>query len=208
MRIILTLLHAGVADLRRMIYALGKNGMSSAFSVPVSGRRFFLMFVSIALYGAIFATPSFASSFELSEPQLSVGIGENLRVVGEFKGKVHRKKLRGKRLWISLTIIGGKRALDQLESSQELILRAETWSPYRKLRAYPQIGITRERWERDREGLWSEYNEKKIFTWRTNFYTDQTSYDKIYLKFWDADDQDVPLVGSDGAFQPKIDIAP
>lgn len=168
-----------------------------------------------ALIVAVFVTTvcssvrqSVAATFAISEPQLSIDVRDDFRIVGEFNGIVQRGKLQGGRLWVSLTIIGGKNALDALERSQELVLKVESWSAYKRLRVYSTIGLTREKWQHDRKGLWSEYNEKRVFTWRTNFYTDQTSYSKIYFKFWGPNDEEISPFGVDGAYQAEVDIVP
>jgi len=164
-----------------------------------------------SLVGLILLLPSSAGAglFAVAGPQFSGFVEEGSYAVSDAAkdGSIARTKLRDGFLYFSFRVIGGLKAIEHLKKYGSLEVRVNTYAGWSKLGSY-EIGINQENWRRNRKAIIDEFNQNKIFNWRTYMQTEQVNYPAITVKISDANSDFVAPLDEDGAYEDTVNIIP
>ena len=95
--------------------------------------------------------------------------------------------------------------MKHLEEHNSLWLQADIWADGQKW-DHDEIGIDLREWERERDRLYYELNEKDVFTWRTRIRTKKIGASLIEVKFFDKHGNSVGPVNHPGSYVAQINI--
>lgn len=168
--------------------------------------------IAATLIGSlILLLPSSAGAglFAIAGPQFSGFVDEGSYAVSDpaTDGSIAKTKLRDGFLYFSFRVIGGLKAIEHLKKYGSLEVQVNTYAGWSKLGSY-QIGITQENWRKNKKALIDEYNQNKIFNWRTYMQTEQVDYPAITVKISDANSDFVAPLDEDGAYEATVNITP
>jgi hypothetical protein len=154
-------------------------------------------------------TSAGAGLFAIAGPQFSGFVDEGSYAASDAAtdGIISKTKLRDGFLYFSFRVIGGSKAIEHLKKYGSLEVQVNTYAGWSKLGSY-QIGITQENWRKNRKALIDEYNQNKIFDWRTYMQTEQVNYPAITVKISDSNSDFVAPLDEDGAYEETVKIIP
>jgi hypothetical protein len=159
----------------------------------------------------ILLQPSSATAglFAIAGPQFSGFVDEGSYAVSDpaKDGSISRTKLRDGVLYFSFRVIGGSKAIEHLKKYGSLEVQVDTYAGLMKLGRY-RIGITADNWRKNKRALLEEYNQNKIFNWRTFMQTEQIDHSSITVKISDDNSEFVAPLDEGGAYEETVNITP
>jgi hypothetical protein len=157
-----------------------------------------------------FCTPAFAQLFEIALPTFSSSISDD----GDYNplgpavdGKISRSSLSRGLLYFSFTVVAGKPAMDYLRNKFQLDVDAVILGD--RSRRIAGLGISPEKWSKNRDAWTSQYDKLGYFTFRTYLYTEAVVGDALVLQVRDAGGHIVKPVANDtSTYSASVTIGP
>ena len=151
--------------------------------------------------------PLDAATYSIVHPQFSSFVDpENYTVINPAQdGTIARSSLGSGLLYFSTAIVGDTRTFEHLEEHRHLELAASIWCDGER-RDTIHIGMSTRNWERDREALRIELEQRGTFTWRTYMNTRKIHCDQIEIVLKDGSGRFVSPLGHRGTYTATVRV--
>ena len=164
----------------------------------------------LVIGAALFSTTANADLFSISVPVFSARVSERPAyepLDRARNGRIDRAALVDGLVWISFTVLGGPRAVEELTQKGSLAVNLEISCNGRVVDRSIPIGIGQGNWYDNEHKLLSELENQGYFTWRTRARTRKVHCNTLTFRVYDRTREVVSPPGDTSVFEKTLTIA-
>jgi hypothetical protein len=170
----------------------------------------FRIAIFLQILSCVFCASASAQLFEIARPIFSSGVsddGDYVPLGPAIDGRVSRANLSRGLLYFSFTVIGGQPALEYLRQYRRLEVDAVILGE--RSERISGLGISQEKWSKNREAWISQFEKLGYFTFRTFMNTERIADDMLELQVRDGRSNVIkPVAYNSSTYKASIEIVP